>query len=100
LFGRFRYVKNLSDLFFVSGFMQFGVGLGGFLAVMFGMHMMGMGKMRLVRRSFVIAIFVVPDGVAVMLGGLFMVVGGVGVMIGGALGVRHNPSPCCAPGVA
>jgi hypothetical protein len=47
----------------------------------------------------VIAVFVVTDGVAMMLGGLFMVVGGVGVMIGGALGVRHNPSPCCAPSI-
>jgi hypothetical protein len=80
--------------------MQFGMSLGGFFAVMFGMHMMGMGEMRMVRGGFMIAVFVVADGVAMMLGGLFVVVGGVGVMIGGALGVRHNSSPCCAPGVA
>ncbi len=70
--------------------MKLDVRLGGFSRVMFGVPVMGMGEMRMMRARFVIAVGDMTGGGAVMLGGLLVMLCGVPVMFGGVLGVRHG----------
>jgi hypothetical protein len=63
---------------------------------MFGVFVVSMGKMRMMRARLVIAIRHMGGGFAMMLGGVFVMFGGMLVMFGGVLGVRHGrlPFPC------
>ena len=73
--------------------MKLDMRLGGFARVMFGVLVMRMGEMRMMRARFVIAVGDVAGGGAMMFGGLFVMLGGVLVMLGGVLGVRHGRLP-------
>lgn len=70
-----------------------GMRLGGFLVMVFGMGMVGMGKVGMMRRLFMLAVLVRLGGMAVMLRRFLMVLGGVFVMLGGFVGVFHDKSP-------
>jgi hypothetical protein len=73
--------------------MKLDMRLGGFSRVMFGLFVMRMGKMRMMRARFVIAVGDVAGGRTVMFGGLLVMLCGVLVMLGGVLGVRHGRLP-------
>ena len=73
--------------------MKLDMRLGGLAGVMFGVFVMGMGEMRVMRAGFMVAVRDVGGGGAVMVGGLFVMLCGVLVMLGGVLGVRHGCLP-------
>ena len=60
---------------------------------MFGVSVVSMGKMRMMRARLVIAIRHVGGGFAMMLSRMFVMFGGMLVMFGGVLGVRHGRLP-------
>jgi 23S rRNA (cytidine1920-2'-O)/16S rRNA (cytidine1409-2'-O)-methyltransferase len=60
---------------------------------MFGVFVMRMGKMRMMRARLVIAIRHMGGGFAMMLSRMFVMFGGMLVMFGGVLGVRHGRLP-------
>src|ERR1700722_16481765 len=60
---------------------------------MFGVSVVGMGKMRMMRARLVIAIRHMGGGFAMMLSRMFVMFGGMLVMFGGVLGVRHGRLP-------
>ncbi len=70
-----------------------GMRLGGFFVMVFGMGMMGMGEVRVMRRLFVLAILVGFGGMAMMFRRFLVVLRGVFVMLGGFVGVFHDKSP-------
>jgi hypothetical protein len=73
--------------------MKLDMRFGGFAGVMFGMFVVSMGKMRMMRACLVIAIRHMGGGLAMMFGGVFVMLGRMLVMFGGVLGVRHGRLP-------
>jgi hypothetical protein len=60
---------------------QFNMGLGSFRGMVFGMFVMGVGEMGVVRARLMLAIRDERGGFAMMLRGLLVMLGGVFVMI-------------------
>ncbi len=63
----------------------FGVGLGRFFRMVLGVKRVGVGHMRMMRRLFVVAGFVMLGGFVMVLGGVFVVFGGFLVVLAGFL---------------
>lgn len=70
-----------------------GMRLGGFFVMVFGMGVMRMGEVGVMRRLFVLAVLVGLGGMAMMLRCFLVVLGSVFVMLGGFVGVFHDKSP-------
>lgn len=70
-----------------------GMRLGGFFVMVFGVGVMRMGEVSVMRRLFVLAVLVGLGGMAMMLRCFLVVLGSVFVMLGGFVGVFHDKSP-------
>jgi len=81
-----RAVRELSASSLRLGAVVLDVRLRRFRGVMRGVMKMSLSRMRVMRRGFVIAFFVVPGSLAMMMGRMLVMFGSFEMMLGSLLG--------------